>query len=292
MSAPFWIFVRSPISTPTSMNTSRPTTHSAPIRAPDRIWARCQTALPVPITTSSSMSAESWTRAPGIDHRRTDRRIRPTIRPRDGSGHERATPVEQRADRAIDLAGDEQEHGAGLAHRDPVGDERADKALVDGDVLADREPDGTLDEPRFAVGVHHADRAHLDRHALARRVPDGPGADGDVLGGRPADAALLHVDRVRVDRADAALHDRHGRGLDDVGATLADLDAVGAHGEGFGRVGGSARPGHRPEPAVGGRGLPARASFAASTSSWAWPLGSAAAGARSPHLVRRACRTA
>src|SRR5688500_15955260 len=47
------------------MNASRPITHSVPIRAPVRTWARCQIALPAPTLTPSSSSADAWTRAAG-----------------------------------------------------------------------------------------------------------------------------------------------------------------------------------------------------------------------------------
>src|SRR6476620_401146 len=65
MSAWFWILTRLPIETPSSMNASRPTTHSAPIVAPDRTWARCQMLVPAPTLTSGSRSAVAWTRAEG-----------------------------------------------------------------------------------------------------------------------------------------------------------------------------------------------------------------------------------
>ena len=65
MSAPFWTLTRSPRVTPSSMKTSRPMTASRPIRAPVRIWARCQTLVPGPMLTSASRSAVAWMRADG-----------------------------------------------------------------------------------------------------------------------------------------------------------------------------------------------------------------------------------
>ena len=56
---------RLPRTTPSSMNASRPITHSAPIRAPFRTWARCQMLVPGPTSTSASRSADGCTRAVG-----------------------------------------------------------------------------------------------------------------------------------------------------------------------------------------------------------------------------------
>src|SRR6476660_8418697 len=53
------------MTTPSSMNASRPTTQSAPSVAPARTWARCQIDVPGPTVTSGSRSALAWTRADG-----------------------------------------------------------------------------------------------------------------------------------------------------------------------------------------------------------------------------------
>jgi len=65
MRAAFWIFTRSPIDTPSSMNASRPMMQSLPTLAPVRSWTRCQMAVPAPTLTFGSRSAVACTRAEG-----------------------------------------------------------------------------------------------------------------------------------------------------------------------------------------------------------------------------------
>ena len=161
------------------------------------------------------------------------------------TGSDGAAPIEKWANRAVDLAGDEQQDGTGLADRDPLGDERADQALVDGRVAGHGERDGTLAEPDLLRSGDRTDRTHLDRDSLAAGQADGADAHGDVLGRCLADAAATEVDGVGAGRADAALGDRHGRRLDVFGTALRDLDAVGSDvgRAGRGRGGGGGRGG-------------------------------------------------
>ena len=65
------------------MKTSRPMTASRPIRAPRRICARCQTAVPGPMLTSASRSAVAWICADGSI---TGLRLLAVSRPMTGSG--------------------------------------------------------------------------------------------------------------------------------------------------------------------------------------------------------------